>query len=475
MGIFGLFLGLLVIWAIGMAFVVALPRRTPLLSTAGGLAWTAGSGAFAGAFLATIWMRALSLAGVSFGIASIFVPLLLLGAALAGPGFRREFPELRGALRDAADIVRGRQLQGTARVLWLALLAWLALRFALLFAEVAWQPLYPWDSWTQWGTKARVWYELGRLVPFEAAAFWLASNGASYFDAAPHYPGTVPLLQVLASVALGRWDDALMNIPFWMLAVALSCAVYGALRAMDFGPSGALVGAWLVASLPLANVHVALAGYADLPLAAFFTVAVLAGLRWLDDRETGDAVLALLLLAACPLIKVPGRVWLLTLVPALLVAFFPRHGRKLVAAGFAVALFALLVLARTNPVILNYRLHLEFAPEWGALADSYFLLGNWHLLWYGAIAAALLGWRQLMSPRLAPFTMVVAAGGVFLFVVFAFTNARAWVADQTTVNRATLHLAPLVTVWMLAVFRAWVQDRRALETEEREPMAVRTA
>nr|MBA3776838.1 hypothetical protein [Betaproteobacteria bacterium] len=67
------------------------------------------------------------------------------------------------------------------------------------------------------------------------------------------------------------------------------------------------------------------------------------------------------------------------------------------------------------------------------------------------------------------------AGSVFLFVVFAFTNARAWVADQTTVNRATLHLAPLVTVWMLAVFRAWVQDRRALETEEREPMAVRTA
>ncbi|MGI8895886.1 MAG: hypothetical protein ACR2HE_09605 [Casimicrobiaceae bacterium] len=475
MGIFGLVLGLLLIWAMGMALVIALSRRTPLLSTSGGLAWTVGSGAFAGAFLATIWMRALSLAGISFGIVAIFVPLLLLGAALAWLGLRRELPGLPGVLRDAADILRGRHLRGLPRVLWLALLAWLVLRFSLLFAEVAWKPLYPWDSWTQWGTKARVWYELGRLVPFEAADVWLAANGASYFDAAPHYPGTVPLLQVFANVALGRWDDALMNVIFWMLAVALSCAVFGALRAMDFGPSGALVGAWLVASLPLANVHVALAGYADLPLAAFFTVSVLAGLRWLDDRDTGDAVLAVLLLAACPLIKVPGRIWVLTLVPALLVAFFPRHGRKLVAAGFAVVLFALLVLAQTNPVILNYRLHLDFAPEWGALADSYFLLGNWHLLWYGALAALLLGWRQLMSPRLAPFTMVIAAGGVFLFVVFAFTNARAWVADQTTVNRATLHLAPLVTVWMLAVFRAWVQDRRALEAEEDDPTAVRAA
>jgi len=30
--------------------------------------------------------------------------------------------------------------------------------------------------------------------------------------------------------------------------------------------------------------------------------------------------------------------------------------------------------------------------------------------------------------------------------VFAFTNARDWVTDQTTINRATLHLAPLVVV-----------------------------
>ncbi len=475
MGIIGLVLGLLLMWAMGMAFVIALPRRAPLLATSGGVAWTVGSGAFAGAFLATLWMRALSLAGISFGIVAVFVPLLLFGAALAWLGLRRELTGLRGALGDAADMLRGRHLLGLTRVLWLALLAWLVLRFLLLFAEVAWKPLYPWDAWTQWGTKARVWYELGRLVPFEAAEVWLASDGASYFDAAPHYPGTVPLLQVIASVALGRWDDALMNVPFWMLAVALACAVFGALRAMHFGPSGALIGAWLVASLPLTNVHVALAGYADLPLAAFLTVAVLAVLRWLDDRETGDAVLAVLLLAACPLIKVPGRIWVLTLVPGLLVAFLPRHGKKLVAAGFAAVLFALLVLAQTNPVILNYRLHLDFAPEWGALADSYFLLGNWHLLWYGAIAAALLGWRQLMSPRLAPFTMVIAAGGIFLFVVFAFTNARAWVADQTTVNRATLHLAPLVTVWMLAVFRAWVQDRSPLEADERDPLAARAA
>jgi len=33
-----------------------------------------------------------------------------------------------------------------------------------------------------------------------------------------------------------------------------------------------------------------------------------------------------------------------------------------------------------------------------------------------------------------------------------------WVEDQSTVNRATLHLAPLIMVWMLLAFRAWARD-----------------
>ena len=48
-------------------------------------------------------------------------------------------------------------------------------------------------------------------------------------------------------------------------------------------------------------------------------------------------------------------------------------------------------------MILGYHLHLDFAPDWEALANSFLLYDNWHLLWYGAIAVALLGrasfWR----------------------------------------------------------------------------------
>ena len=92
-----------------------------------------------------------------------------------------------------------------------------------------WTPLYPWDAWIQWATKARVWYSLGHIVPFGRTDAWFAANGAIWFDASPNYPATVPLWQVWSSLALGRWDDALMNLPWWLTAVAFAIAIYGAL------------------------------------------------------------------------------------------------------------------------------------------------------------------------------------------------------------------------------------------------------
>jgi hypothetical protein len=96
------------------------------------------------------------------------------------------------------------------------------------------------------------------------------------------------------------------------------------------------------------------------------------------------------------------------------------------------------VLAQTHVTVFQYRLHLDFEPAWRQLGESFFLLGNWNLLWYGLIGIVLLLRRKLIAPPLAPFTVVIAGGLLFLFLVFGFTNAREWVAQQTTVNRATL-------------------------------------
>ena len=353
-------------------------------------------------------------------------------------------------------VLAGADLAGSARVAWRALLGWLVLRFALLLAEAVSRPLFPWDAWSHWATKARVWFELKSMVPFVSTSEWFQAGGLAYTDSSPHYPGTVPLLQTWGATALGHWDDALVNLPWWLTGVAFALAIYGFLAQRGFDPLWALIGAWLVVSLPILDAHIALAGYADLPLAAFLTLAVLAGWRWTEDRGRDDAALALLFVAACVLIKNPGKVWVLTLLPGAVVALAPRHGLRVAVAGLAGVIAVFVVLARLDVVLLGYLLHLEFELPWRGLIDAYLVYANWHLMWFGALAAVIVGWRHLLSRELAPLTMVIAAGLLFLFFGFAFTNARVWVEDQSTVNRATLHLAPLLVVWMLLTFHAWM-------------------
>ncbi len=457
--------GLALPWLLGVATLLALRDARRPLAAPGEIAWLGGAGYLLGAFLLTLWMRALSLAGIRFGVLSIALPLALIALALGLLGWRRHGgASTLASLRDAlAAIVAPPEFAGAARLLWQALIAWLAFRYVVLGLLVDWQPLYPWDAWIQWATKARVWYDEARIVPFVRSDAWFAAGGAAWFDASPEYPPTMPLLQAWTCIALGRWDDALMNWPWWQISVALTLAFYGGLRSLEVPALGALVGAFLVATLPLANVHVALAGYADLPMGAYYATAALALLRWTRLRGPRRAALVVIFALACTQIKIPGIAWALTLVPGVVVALFPRHGLKLTAIGFGVALFLLAVLAQTHPVVLNYRLHLDFDPSWRAILETHFLLSNWNLLWYGALAAVFLGGRRLVSDELAPVTAVVAADAVFLFVVFSFTNARDWVTEQTTINRATLHAAPVACAFVVLAYQAfaarWIAAR----------------
>jgi hypothetical protein len=454
-------IGWAVPWILGVLLLTAPRRSANSFQRSGEIAWIIGCGWFIGAFALTVWMRALSVLDVQFLWASIGGPLVIVAACLAAlTAHRSNRSEWIGVARTGWNELRGAALSRWRIALWFATLVWLALRSLILLFDVVTMPLYPWDAWIQWATKARVWYELGHIVPFERSEPWFAAGGTAWFDAAPNYPATVPLWQVWTNVTLGRWDDSLMNVPWWLLAVAFTFAIYAALRRAGYQPLGALIGTWIVSSLPLANVHVALAGYADLPMAAYYALAAIAFWRWTGDRTVANAAVACVLAAACVTVKTPGIVWALTLLPALVLIVFPRKGVPVVAAALAIALTALLLLARTEATLLGYHLHLDFAPPWLGMFESMFLLGNWHLLWYVVLVIAILGWREIVSRPIAPLSVIIAGGMLFLFIVFAFTNARAWVTDQTTVNRAILHLAPLLSIWVLIVYRAWLQRLR---------------
>ena len=239
------------------------------------------------------------------------------------------------------------------------------------------------------------------------------------------------------------------------MAAALTLAVYGALRGLGMPALSALVAAYFVASIPLLDLHVALAGYADLPMGAYYTCAALALMRWAGSRDARDAMMLLALAFACTQVNSPGIVWTMTLVPGVIVALLPRVGLKAALGGLGALLLLLAVLAQTSFEFLDKVWHLDFRPAWSALGESYLLLGNWNLLWYAVPVAALLAGRKLASARLAPLTAVAATGAVFLFAIFGFPDLGLVINGATAFNRATLHFAPLAAVFAAFAFHAF--------------------
>ena len=178
----------------------------------------------------------------------------------------------------------------------------------------------------------------------------------------------------------------------------------------------------------------------------------------IDFRYHLVSIVAVFLALACPLVKNPGWIWALTFVPGVIVVLLPRRGLRVVVTGFAVAVLGVLAIARAQPTLLGYHLKLDFAPAWAQLVKSYYLMGNWNLLWYAVIVLIVLGWRRLSQPPLAPLAVVVAAGLLFLAIVFSFTTAAAWIADLTTANRASMHLAPLLVFASVLLWHRMTHD-----------------
>ena len=438
MGIPGLLAALFLPWLFGVVWL-----RVRWLK-AGNIAWPAllGYGYLAGALATTLVMRLLDLLGVRFGFLNVALALALLIAIGVWAGRGTPWPRM------GAD---WHELAGWHRAAFAGLLGLVAIRLGGLGLEIIWQPLFPWDAWSQWATKARVWYELGHLAPFAHTHIWLQGGGA-YTDSAPHYPPAIPLLQAWTCFGLGRWDDALMNLPWLMGAIALAMAFYGQARQWGIAPLFAMMFTYFLLSLPMLDTHVALAGYADFFLGAVYGLAAFAFFHWARSRDTWQGAMAILLGAGCILIKQPGIGWALTLLPALWVALAPRAGLIGTLISSVLGLTALLFLGQTGFSLLGYSLKLSFNPVWSSLWSSMAVLDNWHLLFYLAVAALFLFLPRLLTPAYLAMTVVVGAAMTFVLAIFFFTHVSEWVKDFTTVNRALLHLVPMLLFYVMVLF-----------------------
>ena len=434
-------------WLAGGCCMLALQRRAEQRD----LVLAAGYGYLLGALATSLAMRALDAVGVRWTAPWVALQLVALAVIACSLARLRSPPPLRERWRIACASVAS--LTRAQRLLFFACFALIVVRLFGLGLELAWRPLLPWDAWAQWATKARVWYEYGRIAAFVDPAAWLQSGGPMQFvDAHPDYPGTVPLLQVWTALCLGAWDESLINAPWLAILSALGLAFYAQLRRTGIGSTQAMLFTYLLLSLPFIDLHVAVAGYVDIFIAAAYGMAAMALWQWARSRAGADALLAVLCALACIVIKKEGVVWALTLLPPVLVVINRRVGLGVVAL-LGVAMLAYLLLGPGELQVLGYTLRTEFSNVSRPMFEHFFQMDNWHLLWYLTLAVVALRWRAIFSAAMAPLTVTMLGAFAFVFVVFFYSSAAFGVADETLVNRLPLHMVPALAFYLAVLWR----------------------
>ncbi|OGJ61163.1 hypothetical protein A3C37_05285 [Candidatus Peribacteria bacterium RIFCSPHIGHO2_02_FULL_53_20] len=295
------------------------------------------------------------------------------------------------------------------------------------------------------------------------------------------YPPTVPMIKVWFALVNGEWNDRLaaLTSPLWYL---LSLALVWCTLKRSIGRSWAILGAYMLASLPLFLIH-GFTPYADLFVALHISAALLplyAALTgnseqersaWLRIGALGTALLPMtkneaLLMHFPPILLIAGAVILWCLI----------HGKlSLRATRSAVLTYAILVTAVLVPwLTYKWMNGLPFGNAKGisgmeifwqenilrSLFITWVLEANFLLLPGVLFGLLIVRFRTaFFSPvvTLTTFTLTAILG---ISMIFLFTGLSTEALRQTGSARGIVQLLPvmvvLVTVLMADMYRVFV-------------------
>ena len=450
-------------WAAGIAVYCALdPRRGP-----GRVASAAGHGLVFGLLLAAAaadcFARTDTVHAISHAWPALAAIVLVAGIVAF---WRRRTGGTRPAEIVAEKWETWKVILVAAAIVSIAYRGYLALREILL------RPTFPWDAWDAWAVKSKAWFLLGHFSPFVSATQWLHSAaGADYTGPAWSYPAALAWLQIWFASAAGGWIEPMVNLPWLALWIGLLLAHYGQWRSLGLSVLRAMAFSYVLASLPLITVHVALAGYADLWIATVFGFAVLGWVRWLQQGDTNQLVLAVACVLILPWLKLEGAVWLLVSVFVAAACALPRRARHVVivvlaVAGATVATIGHIQLPLFGLGWVSIGWHSIEVPVIGTLAiafhgnalggalSSLFMQPSWNLLWWLLPVVIVWRWREFRTSRaLRCLGALLSTGLAFLAFLFLFTDAAQWAESYTAINRLVMQLVPAAITLLALLLR----------------------
>ena len=193
----------------------------------------------------------------------------------------------------------------------LSMLILLCAHLALSLDNNLSKAIFPWDAFTTWMYRAKVWVLTDTISNMAFTPAWVAGHADSdYAIHAHHYPVALSVYPAYMSGLTGAWTSSAASIPWTMALLALAMSTYGTLKLANCHEKLALIGAYFIASLPLVNVHAALAGYGDLWISLSSGIGLTLLLIWTlhGGRETLRIGIVALLVGTQ--LKTEGWLWL---------------------------------------------------------------------------------------------------------------------------------------------------------------------
>lgn len=362
------------------------------------------------------------------------------------------------------------------RWLVVGVVAWLVVRWLGILVEVIHRPLYPWDAWYAYGMQAKAWFFHPELDALKNGWRWFEAQGPAWTAGGTRHPPGIALMQLWLLQGLGRYDDALMNLPWPIAMASAGVTLYGVLRMSGLSLLPALSVAAALMTLPILNAQAALAGYGDLWIALYLMI-VLIGFVLARRFGPGCLWLSALALAGMLTVKETSLLWVPVLVLGALAGRVRLRWLLVAGAAGGLAFFALLWWL-DDPIRISTLGRLGFAdgrfvfPDkigldawreitmWPALLRHMFVYDNWHLFWYLAPFFSALALWYARFDRALVTVVVVALGGLFVLLgFFSLSTMGEAVVSGTSVNRLLLHLVPAFAL-MAGLVAAQVQPVR---------------
>lgn len=403
-----------------------------------------------GMLLLTLMAQLWDFAGIPLHFGLLAASLLVVAA----PGW---WLMARGAV-DQPSVTTRRPSNSANWQFWvtLALGCMVAIHLVLLLQEVWLRPTFPWDAWRGWSPKAIQFFDQRSL--------------SADMPTIANYGITSNVIQMWMMLATGETHQPWLNLPWLFAYISLLLATYGHLRS-NCSPMHSMLGAYLVASLPYLNIHAALAGYADIWLAASFSLGVLVLTLHHDEKRLGYLLLTLLYVVMTIQTKRAGLgMGIILLVCTLVTTLHWSRLQQIIA--FAVTLTSIAAIYSALAGLISIRIKIPFAGEFeltenviriplvksyalqdgftmGPMLESLALYANWHLA--GWLLLAILP-AMVTRPGLRgsyPIVPIALLAGVAYQLAYFTFVSPASAADHTATSRALLYLTPLGLWWLV--------------------------